>query len=128
MDSKKERQLESTLAARCGRLVKVRQRVENQISIVFEPSRDRGRVELVVVGAGTGWAVSDRGAVAAVYGLDLDFVIAKLAAFDAQLTRRGDELISHSDCRSLAETVAEFVDHIEFAPVIAGLCATDLAA
>lgn len=128
MDDQKERQLESTLTARCNRSVKVTQRVNGQICIVVEPSGDRGRVELTVVGAGTGWIVSDRGAVGSLYDLDLDFAIAKLTAFDAALVRCGDEIISHSDCRSLSETVAEFVDSIEFVPVLAGLFANEPAA
>lgn len=128
MDSRKERQLESTLSARYGRPVKVNQRPNQTICIVFEPSGDRGRLELVVAGAGTGWTVSDRGAASAVYGLDIGFVITKLGAFDNALVRRGDEIITHSNGRTLAETVAEFVDSIEFVPVLAGLFANDVAA
>jgi hypothetical protein len=130
MDSRKERQLESVLAARCNRPVKVTQRPNNQICVVFEPSRDRGRVELTVVGAGVGWIVSDRGAVSALYGLDLDldFVIAKLTAFDTALVRRGDEIISHSNGRSFVESAAEFADSIEFVPVLAGLFANQAVA
>lgn len=123
MNSEKERQLESTLTARCGRPVKVMQRPNDDICVVFEPCDDRGRVELTVVGAGIGWVVSDRGAIGVLYGLDLDFVIAKLTAFDAALERRGDEIISHSHGRSFVECVAEFADNIEFAPVLAGLFA-----
>ena len=128
MDSQKERQLESTLTARCGRPVKVTQRPNNRVCVVFEPSGDRGRVELTVIGAGTGWTVSDRGSIGAVYGLDLDFLIAKLAPFDADLVRSGDEIISHSHGRSFAEAVAEFVDSIEFAPVLTGLFANQAVA
>ena len=128
MNSLKERQLESTLTARCCRPVKVTQRPDNQICVVFEPSGDRGRVELVVSGSGTGWTVSDRGAFGAQYGLDVDFLIAKLTAFDAVLLRRGDEIITHSSSRSLAEAVAEFVDSIEFGPVLCGLFANQAVA
>jgi hypothetical protein len=128
MDSRKERQLELILAARCSRPVKVTQRPNDQICVVFEPSGDRGRVELVVVGAGIGWVVSDRGAIGALYGLDLDFVIAKLTAFDAGLVRRGEEIITHGNGRSFAEAVTEFVDSIEFVPILAGLFANAVAA
>ncbi len=128
MDSRSERQLESTLTARYGRPVKVAQRLNDQICIVFEPTQDRGRVELVVASAGVGWTVSDRGATSKLYGLDIDFMITKLAAFDGSLVRRGNEIITISDGRSLAETIAEFVDSIEFVPVLAGLFANDLAA
>ena len=128
MNSLKEQQLESTLTARCCRPVKVTQRPNNQICVVFEPSGDRGRVELVVIGAGTGWTVSDRGAFGALYGLDVDFVIAKLTALDADLVRRGDEIITHSNSRSLPEAVAEFVDSIEFGPVLCGLFANQAVA
>ena len=126
MDSQKERQLESTLTEWCARPVKVTQRTNGQICFVFEPSGDRGRVELSVAGAGTEWIVSDRGAVGALYGLDLGFVIDKLAAFDAALIRSGDEIITHSGGRSLAEAVAEFVESIEFVPVLAGLFANQV--
>ncbi len=128
MDSRKERQLESTLTARYGRPVKVTQRLGDRISIVFEPTRDRGRVELVAAGAGAGWMVSDRGAASRLYGLDIDAVISRLAAFDNSLTRRDNEIITFSDGRSLAETIAEFADSIEFIPVLAGLFANDIAA
>ncbi len=130
MNSKKERQLESTLAVRCRRPVKVTQRPNDQICVVLEPSGDRGRVELTVAGAGTGWTVSDRGAVSALYGLDLnlDLVIAKLTAFDSSLVRRGDEIISHSNGRSFVEAAAEFADSIEFVPVLAGLFANQAVA
>ena len=123
MNSQKERQLESTLAVRCDRPVKVSQRPNDDICVVFEPSGDRGRIELTVVGAGTGWIVSDRGATKSLYGLDVDFVTAKLDAFDAALVRRGDEIISHSNGRSFVETVAEFTDSIEFVPILSGLFA-----
>jgi len=128
MDSRKEQELESKIGARCGRPVKVMQRENNQISVVFEPCSDRGRVELTVVGAGIGWTVSDRGATGALYGLDIDVVIAKLEVFDAGLVRRGDEIISQSGGRSFVESVAEFVDSIEFVPVLVGLFANESVA
>ena len=128
MDSQRERQLESTLTARYSRPVRVTQRPDQQICVVFEPSGDRGRVGLLVTASGIGWTVSDRGATSAMYGLDLDMVIAKLAPFDASLVRDGDEIVSHSAGRSLAECVAEFVDSIEFVPVLVGLSSMELAA
>ncbi|MGB3736177.1 MAG: hypothetical protein WA964_14560 [Ilumatobacter sp.] len=106
----------------------MRQHSDDEIRVVLEPTGDRGRVELVATGSDVRWTVSDRGAVGALYGLELDFVMAKLIGFGTALTRRGDELVTDTDDRSLAEAVAEFVDSIEFVPVLVGLFADELAA
>lgn len=128
MDRHAELNLENALTAHCRRTVRVRQHSDDEIRVVLEPTGDRGRVELVATGSDVRWTVSDRGAVGALYGLELDFVMAKLIGFGTALTRRGDELVTDTDDRSLAEAVAEFVDSIEFVPVLVGLFADELAA
>lgn len=127
MDIHRERLLGRTLGARCGRTVRVKKLEPDAFRIVLEPTGDRGRVELVAVGSAQRWTVSDRGAVGALYGIDLDLVIEKLTGFGTLLTRRGDELVAETYDRSLAESVAEFVDSIEFVPVLAGLYSFDAA-
>ncbi len=128
MDDRTKRHLESTLTAHSGRSVRVCIRNDRTVRIVLDPTGDRGRVELLATGDENHWTVSDRGAIRAIHGLDLDFVISKLAAFDTVLERRGDELVAHTDGQSLAEAVAAFVDTVEFVPVLAGLYANDIAA
>lgn len=128
MECREEEHLESALTAQCGRTVRVSRCRNDAICVVLEPTGDRGRVELVATGSDHRWTVSDRGAVGGMYGLDLDCVIAKLSAFGTSLSRRGDELVADTDGRSLAEAVAEFVDSIEFVPVLVGLLANELAA
>ncbi len=128
MDDCTKRHLESDLSAHSGRTVRVCARNVGTLRIVLDPTGDRGRVELLVTGGESRWTVSDRGTTVAIHGLDLDFVIAKLAAFDTMLTRRGDELVADTGGRSLAEAVAAFVDTLEFVPVLAGLYANNVAA
>ena len=128
MHSVEEQHLGSELTAHCGREVRVTRLADDAVCVVLEPTGDRGRVELVATGADHRWTVTDRGAIAALYDLDLDFVITKLAGFDTALTRRGNEMVATTESQSLAEFVAEFVDSIEFVPVLAGLFANDLAA
>ena len=125
MDHRAELQLGNALTAHCRRTVRVRQHSDGEICVVLEPTGDRGRVELVVTGSGQQWTITDRGAIGVLYGLDLDFVMSKLVGFGIALTRRGDELVSDTDDRSLAEAIAEFVDSIEFVPVLAGLFANE---
>ena len=122
-----ERLLGSTLGAQCGRTVRVETLSDDTFRVVLEPTGDRGRVELRVTGAAQRWTVSDRGAIKALYGIDLDLVIDKLTGFGTSLTRRGDELVAETFHRSFAESVAEFVDSIEFVPVLVGLFSTDAA-
>ncbi len=128
MERCEEQHLGSAITAQCGRMVRVSRCPNGAICVVLEPTGDRGRVELMATGSGHRWTVSDRGAIGELYGLDLDFVIAKLSAFGTSLSRRGGELVAETDDRSLAEAVAEFVDSIEFVPVLAGLFANDLVA
>ncbi|MEP1124590.1 MAG: hypothetical protein ABJH68_11945 [Ilumatobacter sp.] len=128
MDERTTRHLESALRAHSGRSVRVGVLDDSTLRVVLDPTGDRGRVDVLATGADSRWTVSDRGATGALHGLDLDFVISKLAAFDTQLTRRGDELVADTDDRSLAEAVAAFVDTLEFVPVLVGLYANDLAA
>lgn len=127
MERCEEQHLGSALSAQCGRMVRVSRCPNGAICVVLEPTGDRGRLELMATGSGPRWTVSDRGAVGGLYGLDLDFVIAKLSAFGTSLSRRGGELVADTDDRSLAEAVAEFVDTIEFVPVLAGLFANEPA-
>lgn len=119
---------ERMLTKQCGRAVKLRERPGGATCVILEPTGDRGRVELIATGSGNSWTVSDRGAMKSLYGLDLDFVIPKLALFDTAATRSGDEIVTHTDDRSLAEAIAEFVEIIEFVPVLAGLFENELAA
>lgn len=128
MDNRAARHLERILTAQCGRAVKLTERHGGGIGVVLEPTGDRGRVELLALGAVNEWTVSDRGAMKSLYDLDLDFVIAKVAQFDTAIVRRGDEIVTHSDDRSLVEAIAELVEVIEFVPVLAGLFANEVAA
>lgn len=128
MDKRAARHLERILTAQCSRAVKLTERRGGGIGIVLEPTGDRGRVELLALGDVNRWTVSDRGAMKSLYGLDLDFVIAKLAQFDTAIVRRGDEIVTHADDRSLAEAIADLVEVIEFVPVLAGLFANEVAA
>ncbi len=123
-----EQHLGSELTAHCGRQVRVTRIANDAVCVVLEPTGDRGRVELIASGAGHRWTITDRGVVSALYGLDLDFVISKISGFDTALRRRGNEMVATTDDQSLAEFVAEFVDSIEFVPVLAGLFANDRAA
>lgn len=125
LEHREEVQLEATLTAQCGRRAGVWPRPDSSIRIVLEPSGDRGRLELIAVGSGRDWTLTDRGLIGLVFGLDLDFVVEKLADFNTSVIRRGNELIAHTDDRSLTEAVSAFVDNVEIVPVLAGLFAND---
>lgn len=116
-------QLEATLTGQCGRQASIWQRQDGAVRIVLEPSGDRGRLELIAVGSGRDWTLTDRGLIGLLFGLDLDFVVEMLTDFDTVVTRRGSELVAHTDDRSLTEAVSAFVDNIEIVPVLAGLFA-----
>lgn len=127
MDIHEERLLGSTLGAHCGRTVRVRKLSRDEFRVVLEPTGDRGRLELRATGAAQRWTVTDRGAIGALYGIDLDLVIEKLNGFGSPITRRGDELVAETSGHSFADSMAEFVDSIEFVPVLAGLFSADAA-
>lgn len=128
MDNHTTHDLESTLTEQCGRPVRVAGCANTSLRIVFDPIDDRGRVDLLATGCGLRWTLTDRGAVGALYDLDLDFVTEKLAEFDTALTRCGEELVADTEDRSLVEAVVAFVDSLEFVPVLAGLFANERTA
>lgn len=123
LEHREEVQLEATLTAQCGRRAAILPLQDGALRIVLEPSGDRGRLELIAAGSCRDWTLTDRGLIGLLFGLDLDVVVEMLADFDTAVTRRGDELVAHTEDRSLTEAVSAFVDNIEIVPVLAGLIA-----
>lgn len=116
-------QLEAMLTAQCGRKASVSPHEDGALRVVLEPSGDRGRLELIAVGSRRDWTLTDRGLIGLLFDLDLDSVVDMLADFDTAMTRRGNELVAHTDDRSFVEAVSAFVDNVEIVPVLAGLIA-----
>lgn len=125
MNSQEHRHLEIALAERCARTVKVTQFDRAVLRIVLQPVGDRGRIDLIASFDGRGWTTSDRGMHARLLGDDLEFILAKLGEIATPVERDGDNIIAAADDVSFVESIAQFVNMLEFIPVLAGLWSSD---
>lgn len=113
--------LEADLARRCGRIVALHPTDTATVRIVLDPIHDKGRIDLLATRTGDMWTISDRGVHVDVYGHEINHVLTMLRDIDVPLGRDGDAIVVSVDDAAFVDTVAAFVEHMEFIPVLIGL-------
>jgi hypothetical protein len=121
MNVEEHRHLEVALTERCGRAVNVSEGEQGVLHIVLEPVGDRGRTDIAASFANGAWSLNDRGVNARHLSAEFDFILAKLDEIGSPLMREGDTIVDVANDVSFVESVAHFVDSLEFIPVLAGL-------